>query len=366
MQEFTEKLGRQSLTFCTAPDGVRLAVASVGEGPPLVRAAHWLGHVEHDVESPVWRPWLRELSRHNRYIRYDQRGCGLSDRDVPALSLEAWVGDLEAVVDGLELERFPLIGMSQGGAIALTYAARHPERVSHLILVGAYARGALRRDASDEARLEAETLVNLVRVGWGRENPAFRHVFTNMYIPGGRPEQHEWWSEIQRRAAAPEMAARTIEVFNEIDVSGVAGQVEVPTLVMHARGDARVPYAEGRLLAGLIPGARFVSLDSENHVLLETEPAWEVFLAELRGFIGASDSRHAGLSGKLAALTPSEKAVLELLARGYDNRTIAESLAKSEKTVRNQVSSILDKLDVRSRSEAIVFLRDRDSGASPA
>ncbi len=165
-------------------------------GPPLVRAAHWLSHVEHDLESPVWRPWLLELSRHHTYIRYDQRGCGLSDRDVADLSLDAWVGDLEAVVDSLGLQRFPLFGMSQGGAVAIDYAVRHPERVSHLVLMGAYARGALRRARTAEERLESETLINLARIGWGRDNPAFRQVFTNLFIPGGTPQQHQWWSEL--------------------------------------------------------------------------------------------------------------------------------------------------------------------------
>ncbi len=194
---------RQDVRFCTAADGTRIAVASIGSGPPLVRAAHWLSHVEHDLESPVWRPWLRELSRHHTYIRYDQRGCGLSDRTLAGLSLDDLVGDLEVVVDQLGLERFPLIGMSQGGAVAMRYASRHPDRVSALVLVGAYARGALRRAASDLERLEADTLVNLIRVGWGRDNDAFRQVFTNQYIPEGTAEQHRWWNDLERISAEP-------------------------------------------------------------------------------------------------------------------------------------------------------------------
>jgi pimeloyl-ACP methyl ester carboxylesterase len=181
---------RQDVRFCSAADGTRIAVATIGNGPPLVRASHWLSHVEHDLESPVWRPWLRELSRRHTYIRYDQRGCGLSDGTVDDLSLDLLVGDLEAVVDHLGLKRFPLLGSSQGGAIAMAYAHRHPERVSQLVLVGAYARGARRRATSDLARLEAETLVNLVRVGWGRDNDSFRQLFTNQYLPEGSVEQH--------------------------------------------------------------------------------------------------------------------------------------------------------------------------------
>ncbi|KQP14701.1 alpha/beta fold hydrolase [Pseudorhodoferax sp. Leaf267] len=344
---------RQSFRFCTAQDQTRIAIASIGTGPPLLRAAHWLSHVEHDLASPVWRPWLTELSRQHQYIRYDQRGCGLSDRGVANLSLAAWVGDLEAVADGLGLQRFPLIGMSQGGAVAITYALRHPERVSQLVLVGAYARGALRRGDTPGAQLEAETLVNLIRVGWGRDNPAFRQVFTNQFIPDGTPAQHAWWNELERLTASPEDAARTLAAFHAIDVTHEAAQLRVPTLVLHARGDARVPFEEGRLLAALIPGAQFVSLDSRNHVLLETEPAWPVFLRELRGFLQLPDAA-SGPDG----LTPAEQAVLQMLARGLDNATIAAQLGKREKTVRNQVSSIFDKLGVRTRAEAIVRARD--------
>jgi pimeloyl-ACP methyl ester carboxylesterase/DNA-binding CsgD family transcriptional regulator len=350
---------RQSLRFCTAADGTRIAIASIGAGPPLLRAAHWLSHVEHDLHSPVWRPWLAELARDHHYIRYDQRGCGLSDSAVADFSLDAWVGDLEAVVDSLGLRRFPLIGMSQGGAVAIAYAVRHPDKVSHLVLPGAYGRGALQRATSDAERLEAETLVNLIRLGWGRNNAAFRQVFTNQFIPGGTPAQHQWWNELERLTASPENAARTLDAFHHVDVTDLARQLRVPTLVLHARGDARVPFDEGLRLAALIPGARFVPLDSDNHVLLDTEPAWSTFLAELRGFLGTAQADAAeGADG--AALTPAEREVLHLVALGLDNPAIAQRLNKSEKTVRNQVSSIFDKLGVRTRAEAIVYVRDRE------
>ena len=353
---------RQSLRFCTAADGTRIAIASIGSGPPLLRAAHWLSHVEHDLDSPVWRPWLTELSRHHTYIRYDQRGCGLSDHDVADFSLDAWVGDLEAVVDALGVRRLPLIGMSQGGAVAIAYAVRHPERVSHLVLPGAYARGTLRRAASDRDRLEAETLVNLIRLGWGRDNPAFRQVFTNQFIPGGTPAQHQWWNELERLTASAENAARTLDAFHRVDVTELARRLRVPALVLHARGDARVPFDEGRRLAALIPGARFVPLDSDNHVLLDSEPAWGRFLAELRAFLGATPALDAQGTAGDAALTPAEREVLRLVARGLDNAAIALQLKKSEKTVRNQVSSIFDKLGVRTRAQAIVHVRDREPG----
>ncbi len=347
-------LARQHIRFCTAADGTRIAVASIGSGPPLLRAAHWLSHVDHDLESPVWRPWLEELSRQHTYIRYDQRGCGLSDSDVAELSLDAWVQDLESVADCLGLRRFPLIGMSQGGAVAVSYALRHPERVSHLVLLGAYARGALRRDTGPVGRLEAETLVNLIRLGWGRDNPAFRQVFTNQFIPSGTHEQHQWWNELERLTTSPENAARTLEAFHQVDVTEAAQKLRVPTLVVHARGDARVPFDEGRRLAALIPQARFVALDSDNHVLLQDEPAWAQFVRELRDFLG-----HAAGAPLEAVLTPAEREVLRLVAQGLDNPAIAGQLAKSEKTVRNQVSSILDKLQLKSRAQAIVLARER-------
>jgi pimeloyl-ACP methyl ester carboxylesterase/DNA-binding CsgD family transcriptional regulator len=346
---------RQSLQFCTARDGTRIAIASVGSGPPLLRASHWLSHVEHDLDSPVWRPWLEALARHHTYIRYDQRGCGLSDRVVDDLSFDAWASDLEAVVQALGLSgsRFPLFGMSQGGALAIAYAVRHPQQVSHLVLCGAYARGAMRRAQSEAQRLEAQTLVNLVRLGWGRDNAAFRQVFTNQFIPGGTPQQHQWWNELERVGASPEVAARTLVGFHDVDVDDLARALRVPTLVFHARGDARVPFDEGCRLAALIPGARFVPLDSSNHVLLENEPAFGRFLDELHAFLGPAEAARPAWAGAVA-LTPAEREVLRLVAQGLDNHAIAERLHKREKTVRNQVTSILDKLGVRTRAAAIV------------
>ena len=349
---------RQSLRFCTSPDGTRIAIASIGSGPPLVRAAHWLSHVEFDLQSPVWRPWLTELSRDHSYIRYDQRGCGLSDRDVVDLSLDAWVSDLEAVVDSLGLKRFPLFGMSQGGAVAITYAARHPERVSHLVFSGAYARGALRRGGGEVERLEAQTLVNLIRVGWARNHPGFREVFSHRFLPRGTPEQQRWWADLEPVTASAEVAARTLEAFQQIDVSELAGSLSVPTLILHARGDAAVPFSEGRLIAALIPGARFVPLESDNHVLLETEPAWPLFLSEVRAFLELSPQQNVADIAEQGALTAAERDVLQLVAEGLDNRAIADRLMKSEKTVRNQVSIIFDKLGVRTRAEAIVKARN--------
>jgi len=335
-------------------------MATVGTGPPLVRAAHWLSHVEYDARSPVWSPWLKELSREHTYIRYDQRGCGLSDRSPPTLSFDSWVGDLEAVVDAHRLQRFALLGMSQGGAIAIAYAARHPERVSQLVLFGAYGRGMLRRGHQNE---EAETLVKLIRLGWGRDNPAFRQVFTSQFIPEGSREQHQWFNDLERISASPENAAAIVEATYHVDVGPLAETLRVPTLVFHARDDARVPFEEGRHLAALIPGARFVPLDGRNHVLLESEPAWRQFLEALRAFLPAGENTARGRPlAESAGLTASEQAVLGLIGRGLDNRAIATALSKREKTVRNQVSSIFAKIGVTTRAQAVAWARDAGIG----
>ena len=343
----------QDIRFCTSSDGTRIAVASCGEGPVILRAAHWLSHVHHDTESPVWRPWVEALSARNTFVRYDPRGCGLSDRFVTDLSRPAWDADLEAVAATIDAEQFVLLGLSQGGALAIDYALAHPERVAKLVLINAYAQGARTRARTDADLLEAETLVNFVRIGWGRANPAFCRFFTNLFIPGGTEEQHGWWADLERRTASPEVAAALLRTMQGIDVLDRAARLDVPTLVLHCRGDMRVPFEEGCKLAGAIPGARFVPLESANHVLLPDEPAWTVLHDELTRFLGQDEPAVHRAASK-AGLTPAESAVLALVAEGLDNREIAARLGKSEKTVRNQVSVILDKLGVQSRAQAIV------------
>ena len=277
---------RQEIRFCTAPDGARLAYALVGSGPPLVRAAHWITHLDYDWQSPVWHPWLVDLARGRQLVRYDERGCGLSDHDVEDVSLAAMVRDLEAVVDDLGLERFPLLGVSQGAAVAIDYAARHPERLSHLILYGGYLQGRLARADTDEARREAGLQVEMVRLGWGREDAAFRRFFTSSFMPDAPPELWESFAELLRRTSSAENAARLIESWSVIDVTEQARQVRTPTLVMHARDEIRVPAEQSLRIAELIPDARFVPLDSRNHLLLPDEPAWQRFLSEIDAFLG--------------------------------------------------------------------------------
>ncbi len=348
----------QQIRFCTTDDDVRIAYATMGEGPPLVKVSNWLSHLEFDCGSPVWRHWLTELSRDHTFVRYDERGCGLSDWDVPELSFEAWVRDLETVVDAVGAERFPLLGISQGASIAIAYTMRHPERVSHLILHGAYARGRLKRNVTPQQREEAETLVRLIELGWGKENPAFRQLFTTQFIPDGTSEQHRWFNELERVSTSPQNAARFLRVFDQIDVTALASQVSCPTLVLHSNHDERVPFDEGRLFASLITGARFVPLESRNHILLEQEPAWRRWLEEVRAFLPAAPAGGAAFAG----LTPRERELVEFIAQGLDNAQVAARLALSEKTVRNHITNIFAKLEVENRSQAIVLARNAGFG----
>jgi pimeloyl-ACP methyl ester carboxylesterase/DNA-binding winged helix-turn-helix (wHTH) protein len=294
----------QRIRFCTAPDGVRIAFATSGAGPVLVKPANWLTHLEYDWESPVWRHWLRELSRRFTLIRYDERGSGLSDHEVDDLSFDSWVRDLETVVDAAGLDRFPLLGISQGCAVAIAYAVRHPERVSRLVLYGGYVQGVLARARTAGEREEAELLTRSMPSYWGRDNPAFRLFFAARFVPDGTQEQMQWFSELTRVTTSPEIAVRLRTASSKIDVTELAPRVRAPTLVLHANGDAAVPFDQGRLLAALIPGARFVPLEGRNHVLLEAEPAWPRFLDEVQRFLAeepATDTASAAGDAPTAA-----------------------------------------------------------------
>jgi DNA-binding SARP family transcriptional activator/pimeloyl-ACP methyl ester carboxylesterase len=276
---------RQTVKICMAQDGARIAYAHVGAGPPLVKAANWLNHLEFDFASPVWRHWIEALSRDHLFLRYDERGTGLSDWDVFDISFDAFVRDLETVVDAAGLERFPLLGVSQGCAISIAYAVRHPGRVSHLILYGGYAKGwRYRDDPAELARRQA--LLTLILEGWGQESPVFRQIFTSLFIPDANDEQTRWFNDLQKITTSPQNAYRLANIFGEIDVRHLLNHVDVPALVLHARDDARVDFTEGQELASGIRSAKFVPLESRNHILLGTEPAWDVFLHEVRAFLG--------------------------------------------------------------------------------
>jgi pimeloyl-ACP methyl ester carboxylesterase/DNA-binding winged helix-turn-helix (wHTH) protein len=274
----------QSVRFCTTRDGLRLAYASAGEGPVLVKAANWMNHLEFDWDSPIWRHVLRGLAAKRRLVRYDARGNGLSDWDADDISFDAYVHDLETVVDAVGLSRFPLLGISQGCSIAIAYAVRHPDRVTRLILYGGYARGAEKR-GTPEAAEQSRALRTLMKAGWGRENPAFRQIFTSLFMPDGTAAQAQWFNDLQRITTSPENAVRFREVLDNIEVSDLLPELKVSTLVLHCLGDAMVPFEEGRRMAAAIPHADFVALEGKNHLILETDPGWPKFMAAIYAFL---------------------------------------------------------------------------------
>lgn len=347
------------IRFCTAPDGARLAFAVHGHGPPLVRVATWLTHLELDWGSPIWRHWLARLGESHTVVRYDERGCGLSAAGSEELSVQTWVRDLERVIDTVGLERFALLGASQGAAIAVAYAARHPDRISDLVLYGGYARGRRLRGQGDEE----EALIAAIRAGRTSDEPAFRHLFSMLFLPRGTAEQMAWYDELLRTTTTAEMAGRLFGARGAIDVVDAARRLKVRTLVIHARGDRVVPVDEGRLLASLIPGARLVVLDSANHILLADEPAWERFVDELREFLGTATTPAA--DALLDGLSPRELEVLGLVAAGLTNDGIAERLFLSARTVERHLSTIYAKLRLSGKAAraaaAVAFAQKQTS-----
>jgi DNA-binding winged helix-turn-helix (wHTH) protein/pimeloyl-ACP methyl ester carboxylesterase len=275
---------RQEVHFCTAADGIRIAYAEVGEGPPLVRTGHWLTHLEYDWVSPVWSSFLHVIAARHRLIRYDARGNGLSDWEAGEISFEAAVRDLESVIEAAALDRFDLLGISQGAAISVAYAVRHPERVKHLVLYGGFARGRRMRGSQEEIA-NSDAIATLMRQGWGQENPAFRQLFTSLFIPGASAEQMQWFNDLQRITTSPENAVRLRHMSDVIDVTQLLPKVRAPALVLHCRNDAVQPFEEGRRLAAGIPGARFVALEGHNHVILPGDPSWSRYLDEIETFL---------------------------------------------------------------------------------
>ncbi|MET0544193.1 MAG: alpha/beta fold hydrolase [Variovorax sp.] len=351
---------RQHIRFCTARDGTRIAWATTGRGTPLVKVGNWLTHLEFDLHSPVWGHMLEALSARHTLLRYDQRGTGLSDREVAHMDFETWVADLESVVDAAGLDRFGLLAISQGAGLAIAYAARHPERVTHLLIHGGYARGKRRRGGGKALEDESETLVKLIEVGWGRPDAAFRQFFTSQFLPDGTPEQHHWLNQLAQVSTSPAVAAQMVREFDGIDVTPLLAQIECPTLVMHATRDLRVAFDEGRVIAGAIPHARFVPLDSSQHLMLAQDKAWPRWVEEVNDFLdgGQPDTAHPAI----ARLTGREREVLELIAQGRDNAQLAAVLGLSEKTVRNHITSVFSKLGVENRPQAIVLARESGLG----
>lgn len=347
---------KQDIRFCTSKDGVRLAIASTGSGPPLVRVFNWLTDVEKDLTSVVNGHWINELSRDYGYVRYDSRGCGFSDRSIDRMSLDAWVEDLEAVIDAMQLERVPLLGISQGAAVAITYAVRHPERVSQLILYGGFARGLLVRDPSPQARERSEGLLRAAEIGWGADDPSFRQVFVHRMFRDATTEQQRAFDEVQRHTISGVNAARFLKNCFEIDIQDMARQVRCPVLVAHTKDDPLMPFSQGLELASLIPNSRFVPLEGSNHIPFETDSAWPVFLAELRAFLPAVSSIKplpAEPAAAGAVLTPRQRQILLAVAQGQTAKQIARTLDLSPRTVEMHVAKVLATLHCSSRAEAV-------------
>jgi len=337
----------QRIGFCSSADGVRIAYASAGGGParPMVRVATWLTHLEHDTD--LIEPWVRDVAADRTLLRYDMRGCGLSDRDVEDFSLAAKLGDLEAVVDAADVNRFDLLGLSGGGPVAIAYAVRHPSRVAHLVLYGSYAQGRGRRvGRAPDAHEEEFVLVSLTRMGWGRPNPAFRRVFTTLFMPDASERVVRSFEHMQRVSASAETAARIREASYDTDVSALARRVTVPTLVLHLREDAATPFEEGRRLAALIPDAQFVPLEGRNHIMGSDDPAWPAFVDEVRRFTSAEEPAHRPGT----RLTSRERDVLAGVADGMDNAQIAAHLSLSVRTVERHLSTIYTKLGVAGKA----------------
>jgi pimeloyl-ACP methyl ester carboxylesterase/DNA-binding CsgD family transcriptional regulator len=342
----------REIRFCKSSDGVELAMALYGGGPPLVKAATWLTHIELEQTSPVDRQLIETFAPDFRYVTYDARGCGLSQRRVDDVSFEAWVRDLEAVVDALALDKFSLLGISQGAAVAVAYAARHPERVSQLILLGGFATSYFTTGKPDPAVVqEAQTLLKIVEIGWGSDRPAFRQVFVSKFLPDATAEQWREFDALQKATVAPEMAVRYLQTMYSVNVKDLATQVRCPVLALHVKGDQLIYFDQGRRLAASIPGARFVPLEGNNHIPLPQEPAWKVFVNEVASFLGAK--RNNTPAANKIVLTPRQQDVLARVARGQTDKEIARDLRLSPRTIEMHVAGAMKALGAKTRAEAV-------------
>jgi DNA-binding winged helix-turn-helix (wHTH) protein/pimeloyl-ACP methyl ester carboxylesterase len=290
-QESATPALRQEIRFCVARDQVRLAYSRIGSGHPLVKVANCFNHLDYEWESPIWRHWVKDFAKGHSLVRYDGRGNGLSQWDCEDVSFDAWVSDLETVVDAAGLEKFGLLGISQGGAVAVAYAARHPERVSHLILCGGYARGCNHRGRPEVVKIR-RALEDLVQVNWGKSNPSFFQLVTSLYIPeNATPADQEWFNELQRISVSTNTLVKTMQACDDINVRPILPEIKVPTIVFHSDRDRIAPPEEGRILAAEIPNAKFVPLASGNHLLLGEEAAWKIFRDEVEAFLGGSPDK---------------------------------------------------------------------------
>jgi len=341
----------QEIRFCRGTAGARLAYAVHGTGPPLIVVSCWLSHLQHDWRSPVWRHFLDDLGRIATMIRYDERGFGLSDWSVDDFSLEARLGDLEAVVAATGHERFALLGMSGGGPVAITYAARHPERVSRLILYGGATSGNMPKNAEEAA--EDDAYEALIKVGWAKPHNRFRRIFTSAFIPDASEEQMRWMDDLQRMSTSTQNAVASRSARKRADVRPVLPSIQVPTLILQARDDQMVDFESARDASASIPDARLVPLDSANHILLADEPAWPLFLREVQAFMepDARSARAGGVAvGQSSALTSRERDIVRLAADGLTNDEIADRLTLSPRTIERHLSNAYLKLGVSGKS----------------
>jgi pimeloyl-ACP methyl ester carboxylesterase/DNA-binding CsgD family transcriptional regulator len=345
----------QQIRFCTSQDGTRIAFEICGNGPPLVMAGQSFSHLEGEWDCLVRAPLLEFLSQNHTLVRYDMRGTGLSDRDCAEFSFARYVEDLGAVIRASGFDSYAMLGLTGGGALAVTHAVAHPKEVTQLVMAGSYLRGRSVRSTTPSAHEETELILKLVELGWGQDSPTFRQLFTYQFLPDGTPEQLQSFDELMRKSVSAKNAALQLRAWFSADLRDVAPRLKTPTLVLHSRGDLRIPFDEGRLLAASIPAARFVTLDSRNHFILTQEAAWQHLTHELTAFLAPQAGKNLS---PIESLTAREQAVLEVLSQGLETADMAERLCMSEKTVRNHLSSIYSKLEVSNRLQAVLWMED--------
>ena len=348
----------QEIRFCRAADGTRLAYAVHGSGPPLVVASCWLGHLQYDWQSPVWRHFLEQLGRLATVIRYDERGFGMSDWEVDDFSLEARLGDLEAVVAASRVDRFAMLGVSGGSAVALAFAVAHPDRVSRLVLNGTVCGEPI--DWSGEGWEEEQTYRSLIRVGWAREDPVFRRVFTSRFIPDATEDQMRWFDDLQRMSTSPANAVASRIARQEVDIVDDLPRIAAPTLVLQSLGDRSTTFDNAVVVSSLVPDARLVPLQSRNHILLADEPAWQVFIDEVGAFLEPErlSDRSTSPAAPVEDLSPREVDVLRLAADGRTNEEIAAALGLSPRTVERHLSNVYAKLGFSGRAARAAAVAD--------
>ena len=351
----------QEIRFCRSRDGTRLAYAVHGSGPTLVIASCWLSHLQYDWQSPVWRHFLEALGSMATVVRYDERGFGLSDWDVADFSLEARLGDLEAVVAAAGIERFALLGMSGGSAVALAFAIAHPEVVTRLVLNGTVCGVPVVFEG--DRLLEEEAYRSMIRAGWAKEDPIFRRVFTSIFIPDATEEQMRWFDDLQRMSTSPANALASRIARQQVDIANDLSRITAPTLILQSEGDRSTTFDNAVDVSAAIPGARLVPLDSRNHILLADEPAWSTFVTEVAAFLERDRRASTGDAPDLRSLTARERDVLRECAEGRTNEDIAVALTLSPRTVERHLSNVYGKLGLSgtaARAGAVAaYLRDR-------